>query len=257
MTLGPSLEVRDAFEQALLGRHRGDVTTLPPSVLEQARHAYFVLHRDAHVDVTMFVQELLSQLLPRLNVDAERQRMESRQGIRGKIDWPVTTRRQINAGGDRTVYVTRIAQRTFDTPENRVVRALIARIDESLASLPTSLNDANCRVGTRSGAHHLVGPHVEALERELRRFARERSVRQIPLGTVDDEMLDSAERAKHPAYGQAAILLRRWRSTVLGQDLDGLVRCARSTLILPAIHEGEGHDWIRLAAYCVTRPAAA
>ena len=70
------------------------------------------------------------------------------QAVRGAVDWGATIRQRAVAGGDRTLYVTRPAQRVFDVPENRALAWLLRALDGYLRRAVGSALDADDE-GTR------------------------------------------------------------------------------------------------------------
>jgi len=198
----------------------GDVRELLGLVESDLRRVVAV-----HLCLSAPVQAFLAALaegLRRPITSSERPPVVS-QAIRGPIDWGATTRTRAVAGGNRTLFVARPAQRVFDVPENRALAWLIRTLDGYL----------------RRAAGSVVGDDEEAtrwdaqLRSQRGRLALSRRhpwLRQVPPERPTAATLRRLRSARSGFYAtkipDAILALMRWAEHSSEEDLTELL-CQR------------------------------
>lgn len=104
----------------------------------------------------------LPQLLKRLSATTAEAEEENFNRIRGHINWGKTYGRRA-ALGTKQLFVTQPSFRAFDTPENRVLVYVLARIVELGRMSWWYHDDPQSRSGLESETSHLVNSAAEAL----------------------------------------------------------------------------------------------
>ena len=105
--------------------------------LRLLQHVYFLLSQS----VQRCVRESTPRLLRHLAQSTDRVAAECKGSIRGNVDWNKTLKRQLAEGlGNPTVFVTRIAIKTYDLPEMQALKFLLTETNrlclEVLGSIP-------------------------------------------------------------------------------------------------------------------------
>jgi hypothetical protein len=104
--------------------------------------ACFLLYRapdPAAPSVHGFLFRTAPLLLPRLSRSTERQRVDSRGHIRGRIDWCGTHKARLIREADPGAFVCLHSRRDFDRPENQLFKYLIEHVHLALDRIPTAL----------------------------------------------------------------------------------------------------------------------
>lgn len=163
-----------------------------PEVLRRLKVAAFLASHQTEIE--SFARVLLPRLAAALPSTSVERTRRWRGAFQGRLAVPPT--HAAHLAGDPTVFVTTTRTRSFDLPENRLLRAVASRlsglVDEARVArlLPT----AGWGAGVRDAA--------VALDHTCARTA----LRQVPLVRATPIELVAAHSAKHPAYRLALLL---------------------------------------------------
>lgn len=95
---------------------------------EKERRAFLALCLERHLTRD------ISALLRRLSINTYRQYQITRQGISGTVNWTKTLQARITSGlNDGTIFVTAENYNDTDTPPNRCLKFLLARLNNLAA----------------------------------------------------------------------------------------------------------------------------
>jgi hypothetical protein len=103
---------------------------------------------------------------------------EASQGVRGPVDWSATVARRALEAGNPSLFVVRSAQRVFDTPENRTVVWLLARLQ---ASATVALREVQGRSSVPRDGESAFGwaDRIQRLANQVQEARRVRWLRDI------------------------------------------------------------------------------
>lgn len=163
-------------------------------------------------DIAHFATVELSSLVHRLEARTVNETHQSEGAFRGRLDVPRTS--MLWSQGRRTAFVSQVARRDFDRPENLLVRATVER----LLSVLTDLRQAGVLAET---------PWATALasaEGALRHAARRTVLREVAHVAVGHREEQAALAATHVAPRSAAA---HWRLLREGLDDPDPQRIAR------------------------------
>jgi len=94
--------------------------------LRLLQRIYFLLSET----VQRSVRESTPCLLRRLVQSTDRVTTELKGSVRGNVDWSLTIKRRLSTGfNNRTVFVTRMAVKTYDLPEMQALKYLLTQIN--------------------------------------------------------------------------------------------------------------------------------
>lgn len=190
------------------------------------------LHVTIHPEVASFVQNLRPKLRG-VKTETRREKHRSRDEIEGRIDWPETRRRRNHeAPGDQTLFVTDRRTEAYDIPENLVLKKLLSIVHRSLRQL----EDVDFEWVQKSWA----SGEGEADEiREFRSmYRRNVHLNRIPTPTGSrptERSIRRAASARQPMYRDAARLLE-WRNQLQKGRQRAIRALFDSTIVEPAQH---------------------
>src|SRR5919199_2006087 len=169
---------------------------------------------DEYTRLVVLADELLDDILPRIrrqmSFQATRESLVEEAPVRGQIDWGASLRRGWSERPDQppVQFATRLRSRTFDTPENRLVVAILHRYARDLDR-------------TRSTALFADAPLTDPERREFMQIA-DRVRRE--LGTLHfqelaanadgfdlPELIEAVERKARGATNAYRDLIEWWR----------------------------------------------
>ncbi|EJN57792.1 hypothetical protein [Halogranum rubrum] len=145
--------------------------------------------------------ERLPQEIRRVSTATVAEENHSRGQIEGAIDWGRTTEARTATGlQDRTLYVTHTQERSYETAENLVLKALLSHVQtlvtEEIADLDESRRMPVWSDGSLQSYRQLVERNVH-----LNRIPT------VPLERLTPRMLDTARKSRKYLYSEAAALV--------------------------------------------------
>lgn len=200
-----------------------DPSRLSVENLERLLRVRFVLSSG----VTEFAHRVPDELR-RVRRSTRRTTQTERGSVSGRVDWPQTHACRPRAGhDDSTLYATTTQSVEYDTPENRVVKQLLAVIVDVIRE--EFLADDHDWQSEWSGAS------VEELTRVYRDnpyLSRLPSPGSYSVTTRD---VDAARRSRRPFYRDAAALWRLYNDLLDGRyDRTDVQELLRETVIAPS-----------------------
>lgn len=201
-----------AIARALRHLDAGDLATLATIA--------FLLTPEHGVDD--LVADVLPRYVRRVYPRTERIQQEVRGQVRGRVDWGRTLvlRQQT---GDPTRAITTTQRRTFDTPELRLVRWLVARIHHAAATLSPG---AYARDGTWVA-------RVRRIHRGAEELLRAAALRDLADRPLDLATLTTCTHSRDDAIRRAAEVARIYTRLHPPQDHDTLADLLRRYALIP------------------------
>ncbi|MCA9970785.1 MAG: hypothetical protein KC425_11255 [Anaerolineales bacterium] len=246
---------RDRFLRYLL-----EGTALDPAARLQAddaralRAAYFLADSRPETDLLRFASDTLPLLLRQLQRTTRRERVTYQGQVRGRVDWPATAKARLQNEVNPALYVCRPPLRDDDTPQNQLLKFLLARILTLAADLPPALQQAE--LWTR-GEETAVpfNRRLAQLTFHVRHALGHVRLRGIETpAAITPRHLSRARSAKMELYGRVADLFTQYDAAVVHARWPQLRPIFGRALLLPdpAAEFGgaaeSGADAIRLAA---------
>ena len=198
--------------------------------LRLLQRIYFLLSET----VQRSVRESTPCLLRRLVQSTDRVTTELKGSVRGNVDWSLTIKRRLSTGfNNRTVFVTRMAVKTYDLPEMQALKYLLTQINrlcgevlgvipEESEALPYQHNKKKWRDEIRS-LYHLT-----------RTFLKNAYLREIGLPTtVTDLMLQRVRCARNAEFKRVYESLRLYRRLFIQGEYGTLRDCFAQGVLKP------------------------
>lgn len=197
--------------------------------VENLLRIHFVLtdarNDDESVGVLDFMRKL-EERIRQMKTTTSAASFERRGEIRGRIDWPETTKRRARVGRfDEPIFVCSQPEEHYDIDENLVLKRLLSVIYEIV------LTDLEHAVENPSGYEWLDdwvevggdgGNSPESAAKTLKRiYERNIYLQRIEVTETDvtDRTIESVKRSRSAFYREAAVLLGRYRQ-LMEQELD-------------------------------------
>ena len=217
---------------------------------------FLLLDVEEEHDVERFMRHSMARLLQHLNRRTERQHVEYRGQVRGRISWSQTYRARYAGDYAPALFVCRETHYRFDTPENQLLKALVGRIGSLLALLPASLRVGACYGPDGARPMHM---RLAGIQGALQRFGRNIYLRQVAVPSrITLKHVRGAQTAELAEYRHAELLLRHVDAVLETARADELQPYARhvagSALPLPNA-EPAGEPWLHFAADVVRSEA--
>lgn len=199
-----------------------DYAGLDIEEFDQLKQLHFVLYSD----VVEYI-ERLPERLRRIKTTHKRQSDAFRGEVRGQINWPQTLQHRARIGyNDRTLFVVDNPAIEVDISENRVVKKLLAAINEPLKEDLESI-DQDWRAAWDD-------TDIVRLQRTLAQNVYLDALPKPAEIELTDRDLTTARRARQPLYYEAAELYRLYEDFLndrfYSEDVQTLLR---ETLVTP------------------------
>ncbi|GAB4279638.1 MAG: hypothetical protein Kow0080_31990 [Candidatus Promineifilaceae bacterium] len=251
-TQSPPITPRDRLLQALLQGPLPD----PQATLHQTPDwrftftaAYFLADTRPQTDVVSFVQHTVPLLLRQLQRTTEHQRETYVGRVRGRIDWPATTKARYQTGYNPAIYVCRHPQRLEDTPENQLLKFVLTAVDRTIMMISPVMLTAE-RWTAESGAEpNWLRGRAAAVSQLLRPLLGHIRLRQVTLpDAITPQHLLKARTSKTELYGRVADIYQQYHTLAIQGDWAALRPLFAHTLLLPTEATPAAHTFIQLAA---------
>jgi len=222
----------DLFSYAMAGHIDVDAVAngLKPQGLADRYVDYELLVR-LHFILLPAVIDFVDQLPDRLRhikTESAHTQLDAHGEIRGRINWPATlAQRSQTAPGDRSRFVIDERTRTYDIPENLVLKRVLLLIADTL--------DAHAEWQRYGWFSDRWGPHgdtVRMLDRIMRQNVHVRRIRSPTRREPTPRMVAAAASSRQPIYRDAATLLRTYQDALAG-DPAVVRQLLRLTMITP------------------------
>lgn len=243
---------RDRFLSYLL---RGTAVADPNDLLEEdpffrRQFCAACLLADVHADydVLAFVSETLPLLLRQLRRTTRRERVTYHGAVRGRIDWPATSKARLQNEVNPALYVCRPPQRQDDTPENQLVKFFLERLSELVHDMAQELQQAELWTAV-SPSPMPFSRRLSQVSFHLRQtlnHARLRAVTTPP--AISPLHLNKARASKNELYGHVVRLYEQYERVIVGALWPELYPILGRSLVLPAPVSRLGDACIQLAA---------
>lgn len=243
---------RDRLLQALLQAPLPDPQTALHQVVDWRfafTAAYFLADTRPQGDVAAFVQHTVPLLLRQLQRTTEHQRETYVGRVRGRIDWPATTKARYQTGYNPAIYVCRQPQRLEDTPENQLLKFVLTAVDRATMMVSPAMLGAE-RWTAESGAEpNWLRGRIAAVSQLLRPLLGHIRLRQVTLpDAITPQHLLKARTSKTELYGRVADIYQQYHALIIQGDWAALRPLFAHTLLLPTESSPEAQSYIRLAA---------
>lgn len=181
----------------------------------------------AHLALTKEILKFVEDLPDALRhpaTDSARPPVQS-QAIRGSIDWGATLRARSHQGADPTIYVSRPAERVFDTPENQALAWLLGELRRWIPTVKVAKADHRDRLSKASWYSDVL-QIADTLE-SLGVPGWLRSVRpQLPNDMTIKRLTSSRKRFFAETLPEAISVFRRFTERPTAEDIAELI-CKR------------------------------
>jgi hypothetical protein len=228
---------------------------LDAATMLAVKNAYFLMDQAPRNSAETFILQTLTRLLQQLNRTSERRTVEQETRLRGRVDWQGTLKARYSGNSSPGRYVCREAWRRYDTPENQLLKYVIALLTDCLELIPTAIRVGVCYYapsGVGVSGKRASSSTLERLRRmdgvlnEARHHIR---LREITLPrSVDSFHLLRAEQASLEEYAEVARIYRRYLTMVRAPSWVSVREAGRRVVLLPGDAEGDGGHWIEVAA---------
>lgn len=210
--------------------------------------AYLLADTHGDYDVLTFVSETLPLLLRQLRRTTRRERVTYQGEVRGRIDWPATSKARLQNEVNPALYVCRPPLRQDDTPENQLVKFLLERLSELTHDMTEELQQAE--VWTAVSPHATpFHPRLTQIAFHLRQTLNHARLRAVKTpAAITPQHLNKARAAKIELYGYVARLYGQYERVAVGGSWPDVYPILRRAIVLPAPHTPFGDACIQLAA---------
>lgn len=248
----PPLTPRDRLLQALLQEPLTD----PQAALHQVSEwrfaftaAYFLADTRPQSDVVDFVQHTVPLLLRQLQRTTKHQRETYVGRVRGRIDWPATTKARYQTGYNPAIYVCRQPQRLEDTPENQLLKFVLTAVDRTTMMISPVMLTAERWTAERGAESNWLRERAAAISQLLRPLLGHIRLRQVTLpDAITSQHLLKARTSKTELYGRVADIYQQYHALIIQGDWASLRPLFTHTLLLPTETTPAAKMFIRLAA---------
>jgi hypothetical protein len=255
VTLDEGAVLRRLLELSLdAGATSAALESAPDADLRGLAATLFLLDEQAGCDVLRFLEDGLSRILQHLTRRTEQQRVEYRSRVRGRVAWPATYKARYGEDYDPARFVCYEVRHEFDTPENQLVKRLVAQIDDCLLAVPAILQTGVCYYpAAMQRGPSVVASRLAELKTALGRFSRNVYMRSVSL---PDEITAAHEQraitAKLVDYQAAAALHQHLNAGAAAPARASIRRYLASQgrwpLPLPGRAGDKAEPWIGYAA---------
>lgn len=225
-------------------------TALDPRLHFGARASYFLLDVLPGSDPETFLQFTLHRLLRQLNHNTEQRRVKLRGRIRGRADWPATLKSRYGDDYDPSRYICREVRHQYNTPENQLLKYLLARMAECLEAIPEVIRAGLCYLPL-TGDRHVIrtADRLRSMETALYNLRFNTRLGDVEMPEqIEEGHLLKAETVRFEEYAAVARLYRRYRDSVATASWEALFEIGRRVLPLPSSTGKDGDPWISFAA---------
>jgi hypothetical protein len=171
-----------------------------------------------------FVRGPLRDLVRGLPAQARVTKRIWEHGFRGRLDVAATLACWLQ--GRKTTFVTRDRYRTFDLPENILLKATLETVLAEVERLRTA----------RALPEVLWGGELRATEGTLRHLLHTTVLREVSSERPSTQHLQAARAARHPAYRIAAVLWENLDDGLHTRDPKRIARILSEGALLPCEH---------------------
>ncbi|MEW5872885.1 MAG: DUF2357 domain-containing protein [Chloroflexota bacterium] len=199
--------------------------------------------------VEFFVQVTMRRLLRQLSRSTQRQLSEYRGRVRGRVAWSQTLKARYTQDYDPTRYVCSEVRHQYDTPENQLLKYLLACIQDCLKSVPEALRAGFCYTPAGSAGAGSIAQRLAQVEATLAQLQRNTRLRQISLPeTVQEFHVLRALTSRTEEYADVARLYQHYQRVVAAPTWARLAEVGRRVLLLPGQRGPQADGWVQLGA---------
>lgn len=208
----------------------------------------FLTDARANCDVLFFVRENLPLLLRQLHRSTKRERITYQGQIRGRIDWPTTTKTRLQNEVNPALYVCRPPLRQDNTPQNQLLKYLLTAIDNLIHDLPLEVQAAE--LWTAVSAQPVpLSQHLTQIAFHVRQALNHVRLRVVETPTVvTPHHLMKAHACKTELYALVAGMYEGYEKSALQCSWQSIYPAFSQAVILPQLEVPWSDQWIRLAA---------
>lgn len=156
-------------------------------------------------DETKKLVEIVPRILRRLSHSTQKERVENRGYVRGRIDWNLTIKERCAQGYNQTIFVCRPPSRIYNLPENQLLKLVltqIKRLIEETANLP-KVEEKNIRLEklrTEDGKEKWTD-RIVWLKYHVNNALKNAHLREVDLPKqVNQQMIRRAQTARNKDY---------------------------------------------------------
>ncbi len=211
--------------------------------------AYFLADTQPGRDVHAFVTGTLPLLLRQLQRTTQRERVAFQGQVRGRVDWPATTKARAQQEANPALFICRPPHRQHDTPENQLLKFLLTAVAQLIPQInPVMLAAGRWTAGGASEPDWLarrtndIRTHLRAAQANIR-------LRQVKApDKITPRHLIKARASKTELYGQVADLYGRYHHIIEQAQWTAVYPILGQTILLPTPGHPHADACLALAA---------
>jgi hypothetical protein len=222
------------FVQENAGIHRprqvvSNLAQLSYNDLRLLQTVYFLLSKS----VQSCIRDSVPYLLRRLTQSSARVIAEFKGGVRGNVDWERTLRRRWSScGNDPTVFVTRVAIKSYNLPEVQALKFLLTLVNRLSSELLGSIPEERESLPYSPGGKWK--DNVRSLYHLTNTFLQNVCLRDVSLpAKVDDLMMQRVRCARNMHFKNLYEALLLYRKLFVQEDHATLRKCFEEGVLRP------------------------
>jgi hypothetical protein len=172
------------------------------------------------------------QILRRLAQSTDRMTTELKGSVRGNVDWNLTLKRRLGTGfSNSTVFMTRVAVKTYNLPEMQALKYLLTRINHLCLEVLGHISEED-RLSYESSNKWKA--EIRSLYHSTSHFLKNTYLREIELPRkITDMMLQKVRCARNTHFKNIYRSLRLYRRLFLQEEQETLKDCFSQGVLKP------------------------
>ncbi|MCA9958451.1 MAG: hypothetical protein KC443_05430 [Anaerolineales bacterium] len=224
------------------------VVTADPSLARALSAAYLLADTRKGYDILAFVRDTLPLLLRQLQRSTRRERVTYQGQIRGRVDWPATTKMRLQNEVNPALYVCRPPLRQENTPQNQLLKYVLVSLENLIRDLPVELQMAELWTAVSDPPSTPFTQRLTHMTFHLRQALSHVRLHDIDVpDVISTHHLSKAQSSKNEMYGVVVGLYGQYEQIVRRHNWEALWPVMSQTLLLPDPTIPWGDTCIRLA----------
>ncbi|AFZ18030.1 hypothetical protein [Allocoleopsis franciscana] len=172
------------------------------------------------------------QILRRLAQSTDRMTTELKGSVRGNIDWNLTLKRRLGAGfSNPTVFMTRVAVKTYNLPEMQALKYLLTQINHLCLEVLGNIPEEEILSYESSNKWKA---EIRSLYHSTNHFLKNTYLREIDLPIkITDMMLQKVRCARNTHFKNIYRSLRLYRRLFVQEEQETLKDCFSQGVLKP------------------------
>ncbi|MFQ5422114.1 MAG: hypothetical protein ACE5EY_17335, partial [Anaerolineae bacterium] len=211
--------------------------------------AYFLADTQPGQNVHAFITETLPLLLRQLQRTTQRERVAFQGQVRGRVDWPATTKARAQNDANPALFVCRPPHRQHNTPENQLLKFLLDAIAQQMMQIDPVMLTAVRWTSAGASAPDWLAQRIDDMRYQMRVAQNHVRLRQVETpDKITPRHLIKARASKTELYGQVADLVMRYQQVVERADWTAVRPILAHTILLPQPGSPHADTCLALAA---------